>query len=257
MSFYSQLQQSHVSKVEKKISKLVLVLSQAQYDFTAIVAQLRKDDISQDGVRKYFKRRIQDTHSEVQTLIKIQQKIGGTIDFSDLRTPTKVEFESILEVLHDALAKDKLINKILLELHSRVQQTERPIGDTIQEIEEMIQEHEKHIEQILEQILHLEQNQGQVGEFVISKLLKEEDLRIKKVKVEQYYWKYQSQSSKKYQEKQLSFTKRRILIAKRPSEKHRQLEQLLEKSIGKDFLKQQKASKSDFSRQFKTRKSLE
>jgi len=74
MSFYSQLQQSHVSKVEKKISKLVLVLSQAQYDFTAIVAQLRKDDISQDGVRKYFKRRIQDTHSEVQTLIKIQQK---------------------------------------------------------------------------------------------------------------------------------------------------------------------------------------
>lgn len=230
------------------------VLSQAQYDYTAIVAQLRKDDISQDGARKYFKRRIQDTHSEVQTLIKIQQQIGGTADFPQLRAPTKIDFESLLEVLHDALAKDKLIHKLLLELHPRVQRTEQPTEEAEEEIKEMIQERDQHIQQILEQILHLEQNQGQVGEFVVSKHLKEEHFRIRKVQIEELHYKYQT-SPKKQQEK-YSITKRRILTAKRPSEKQRQLLEQQISSIGKEFFKQQKSSKSDFARQFKSQKSL-
>lgn len=251
MSFSSKIHQNHNSKVEKKVNKLVHVLSQAQYDYTAIVAHLRKDDIAQDGVRKYFKRRIEDTHSEVQTLIKIQQEIGGTVDFPELRTPTNVEFESITEIFHDALAKDQLINKILLELHSRLRRTEEPTTDAEEKIEELLRDRDQHIQHILQQILHLEQNQGQVGEFVVSKLLKEEHTRIRKVEVEELTLKYQSSSTRKDR-----VTKRRTLIAKRPSEKQRR--QLLElESFGKQFLTQQKSSKSDFAKQFKSRKHLE
>jgi len=255
MSFSSQIHQSPNSKIEKKVNKLVHVLSQAQYDYTAIVAHLRKDDVAQDGVRKYFKRRIEDTQSEVQTLIKIQQQIGGTVAFPELRVPTKVNFESVAEVLHDALAKDKLINKILLELHSRVLRTEQPISDAIQEIEEMIQERDQHIQQILEQILSLERNQGLVGEFMISKLLKEEHIRIRRVQVEELQLKYRLP---KEQEKFV--TKRRILrrtlTARRPSEKRRQLLEQQIASLGKNFLSQQQSNKSDFARQFKLKKSL-
>jgi len=233
---------------------LVRVLSQAQYDYTAIVANLRKDDVSQDGVRKYFKRRIEDTHSEVQTLIKIQQQIGGTVVLPELRAPTKVEFETLLEVFHDALAKDKLVNKILLQLHSRILRVEQPIREAIQEIEEMVQEREQNIQQILQQILHLEQNHGQVGEFVVSKLLKEEHFRIRKVEIEELQWKYQSFEK----QERSAIPKRHILTAKRPSEKKQQ--QLLEQqvtSFGKCFQKHQQSSKSEFARQFKSTKSFE
>jgi len=251
MSFSSKIQQSPNYKVEKKVNKLVHVLLQAQHDYTAIVAHLRKDDVAQDGVRKYFKRRIEDTQSEIQTLIKIQQQIGGTVILPELRAPTNIEFESVLEILHDALVKDKKINKILLEIHSRVLRTvEQPLSDAILDIEEMLQERDQHIQQIVEQILHLEQNQGQVGEYVVSKLLKEEHIRVRKIQVEELQMKYKSTK-----EQAPFITRRRILTARRPSEKRRQLHEQLQSP--KLFLNQQRISKSDFDRQFKSKKSLE
>jgi len=213
---------SPISDAQKKVSKLVNFMLQVQYDYTAIIADSPKEDPTQVGVRKYVKKMIKTIQSDVQTLLKIQQDWEGSIDFTDLDAPTKVEFNTVLEVLYEVLEKEKKINKKLVELHSRLVRNVEETRTAEEEIEEMVQWRDHVIEQIAEHIIHLEQNHGTVGEFTVNKMMQDEHLRLKQMDLEEKQVKYQSllSNTPEQQRKQLSNSQRSILSPRR-----RQLQQ--------------------------------
>jgi len=142
---------------EKKISKLVNFMLQVQYDYTGIITDLKKDEPTEMGVRKYVKKMIKTIQSDVQTLIKIQENMEGTIVFEDLDAPNTSDFDSVLEVLHEVLEKEKKINKKLAELHSWLFRNFDQTPIDAEEIVEMVQWRDHVIQQIVEHIVHLEQ----------------------------------------------------------------------------------------------------
>jgi len=217
MSYSSRMSPSF--DVQKKINELVNFMLQVQYDYTAIMADLQKEDPTQVGVRKYMKKMFKTVWSDVQTLIKMQEDFDGQIDFTDLSAPSNVDFDSIVEMLQEVLKKEKKINKKLVELHSRLERNVNTPSFT-QEIEEMVQWRDHIIEQIVEHIVHLEQNEGTVGEFTVSKMMHEEYLHLKQVDLQEKQVKHQSllPTIPEQQRKQLNSStssKRTILCAKR------------------------------------------
>jgi len=182
LSFSSRLQQSNCLKAEQKITKLVRILHGVSYDYVAIVAHLRNEDEALDGVRKFFKRRSQLLQKDAQTMIKIQQQIGGNTILPDLGAPRKQQFETVEEILEHSLKKEKKISKVLLKLHSEL------VGDVqpqiVQQVEEILQLRDEAIKQIEEQLIHLQQNVGQVGEHQVSQYLLEDHSRSKVERLE-------------------------------------------------------------------------
>jgi len=218
MSYSSRMSPSF--DVQKKINELVNFMLQVQYDYTAIMADLQKEDPTQIGVRKFLKKMFKTVWSDVQTLIKIQEDFDGQIDFTDLSAPCNVEFDSLVEMLQEVLKKEKKINKKLVELHSRLERNDETPAFT-EKFEEMVQWRDHIIKQIVEHIIHLEQNEGTVGEFTVSKMMQEEYLRLKQVDLQEKLVKHQSllPTTPEQQRKQLSssstYCKRTILSAKR------------------------------------------
>jgi len=207
---------------EKKISKLVNFMLQVQYDYTGIITDLKKDEPTEMGVRKYVKKMIKTIQSDVQTLIKIQENMEGTIVFEDLDAPNTSDFDSVLEVLHEVLEKEKKINKKLAELHSWLLRNFDQTPIDAEEIVEMVQWRDHVIQQIVEHIVHLEQNQGTVGEFTVSRMMEEEHCRLRQIELEEQQLKRQSllpttpeQQRKQLSSRSSSSIKRTILSPKR------------------------------------------
>jgi len=222
MSFFttSQLPKSYSPKAEKKINKLVHILTGVSYDYVAIIAYLRNEDETLEGARKFFKRRSELLLKDSQTLIKMQQQIGGNVVFKNLEAPSKQEFDSIEEVLEYSLKKEKKISKIMLELHSVLVNDVEP--RIVEKIETILQHRDDVLEQIEQQLLHLKQNVGQVGEFQVSQYLQEDHTRSKLERLEKKIWKntnnntsdnWTSSSNKRHH---LSSKKETTLSRKRP-----------------------------------------
>jgi len=219
------------SDAQMKVSKLVNSMLQVQYDYTAVIADLQKEDPAQVGVRKFVKKMIKTIQSDVQTLIKIQQDWEGSVDFTDLNVPKKVEFESVLEVLNVLLKKEKKINKKLVELHSKLMRNVEQTPTATEEIIEMVQWRDHIIQQIVEHIVHLEQNQGTVGERTVSRMMQEEHSRLKQVDLQEQQVKYQTllPTTPEQQKLQLcrsTSSKRTILSAKRRLQQQNQARQV-------------------------------
>jgi len=213
----SQLPQSSSPKAEKKINKLVRILNGVSYDYVAIIAHLRNEDETPEGARKFFRRRSELLLKDSQTLMKIQQKIGGSIVLKELEAPSKQEFESLEEVLEYALKKEKKISKLLLNLHSEL------VGDVepriTEKIEIILQHRDEVLEQIQQQLLHLQQNIGQVGEYQVSQYLEEDHSRSKIERLEKKILKNTTTSDNLTsfsRRQQLSGYKQTTLSRKRP-----------------------------------------
>jgi len=178
----SQLPQSYSAKAEKKINKLVRILNGVSYDYVAIIAHLRNEDETLEGARKFFKRRSQVLLKDSQTLMKVQQQIGGSVVLKKLEAPAKQQFDSLEQILEDSLKKEKKISKILLELHSNLVNDVEP--RIVEKIETILQYRDEVLEQIQQQLLHLQQNVGQVGEHQVSQYLEEDHSRSKVERLE-------------------------------------------------------------------------
>jgi len=226
MSFSTRISPS--TDAQKKVDKLVNFMLQVQYDYTAIIADSPKEDPTQIGVRKWVKRMIKTIQSDVQTLLKIQQDWDGSVEFKDLDAPQIVEFDSVLEVLMEVLQKEKKINKKLVEFHSKLVRSDEETTAAEEDVIEMVQWRDLVIQQIVQHIIHLEQNQGTVGEFTVNRMMQEEHFRLKQKDLEEQQIKQQQQSllpttpeqqRKQQLKQQLSnssiFSKRTILSARR------------------------------------------
>jgi len=200
----SQLPQSYSPRAEKKINKLVRILNGVSYDYVAIIAHLRSEDETLDGARKFFKRRSALLQKDCQTLIKVQQQIGGTVVFKNLEAPSKQQFDSLEEILEDSLKKEKKISKILLKLHSHLVSDVEP--RIVEKIETILQHRDEVLQQIEQQLLHLQQNVGQVGEYQVSQYLEEEHTRCKVERLDKKQWKNTTTS-----DNLLSFNRRQQL----------------------------------------------
>jgi len=183
----SQLPQSYSPKAEKKINKLVRILTGVSYDYVAIIAHLRSEDETLEGARKFFKRRSELLQKDAQTWIKIQQHIGGSVVFKKLEAPAKQQFDSLEEILEDSLKKEKKISKVMLKLHSHLASDVEP--RIVQKIETILQHRDEVLQQIEQQILHLQQNVGQVGDNQVSNYLEEDHSRSKVERLEKKQWK--------------------------------------------------------------------
>jgi len=209
------------SDVQMKVNKMVQLMLQVQYDYTAIIADLNKEDQTQIGVRKYVKKMIKTLQSDIQTLITIQQDWEGDLEFTDLKAPSQVEFDSILEVLTEVLEKEKKINKKLVELHSKLVRNPEETSTAEEEVVEMVQWRDNIIQQVVEHIIHLEQNHGNVGEHSVSMMMQEEHLRLKERYLQEQQLKRQSllpttpEQQRKQQSSSTSSSKRIFLSAKK------------------------------------------
>jgi len=127
--------------------------------------------------------------------------------------------------LTEVLEKEKQINKKLVELHSKLVRNPEETSTPEEEIIEMVQWRDNIIQQVVENIIHLEQNHGNVGEHSVSKMMHEEHLRLKERYLEEQQLKRQSllpttpEQQRKQQSSSSSSSKRIFLSAKRLQQK--------------------------------------
>ena len=76
-----------------------------------------RDDVALPNFAKYFKKAVDEEKEHAELLMKYQVQRGGRVVLADVRKPIKSEWGSGLDAMQDALALEKHMNQMLLDLH--------------------------------------------------------------------------------------------------------------------------------------------
>ena len=85
-----------------------------------------RGDVGLPNTAKWLKKRSDEKREHAQIFMKYQNTRGGKIVFQNIQKPEVDEWGSVFESFQAALALEKFINNILLELHSLASQRNDP-----------------------------------------------------------------------------------------------------------------------------------
>lgn len=69
------------------------------------------------GVSKFFKKSASEELGHAQKLMDFQNKRGGKVVLSDIKTPAKTEWGTALQGMIGAQELERVVNQSLLDLH--------------------------------------------------------------------------------------------------------------------------------------------
>jgi len=105
-------------EVERERFRLLVTLMKA-FHFS-------RDDVALPGFEKYFKHQSDEEREHAEKFMKYQNSRGGRLVFQNVVKPAKMEWQSGLEALEDALGLERLVNQSLLALHKVAEEVNDP-----------------------------------------------------------------------------------------------------------------------------------
>jgi len=113
----SQCRQNYHEESEAMINKQINMELYASYVYQTMCFHFQRDDIALPGHAKFYKKASDEEREHAEKLMKYQNSRGGRLVFQAINAPAKIEWDSGLQSLQDALTLEKKVNQSLLELH--------------------------------------------------------------------------------------------------------------------------------------------
>ncbi|KAM7321060.1 hypothetical protein ACRRTK_020313 [Alexandromys fortis] len=114
----SQICQNYSTEVEAAVNRLVNLHLWASYTYLLLGYYFDRDDVALEVVGHFFRELAEEKHKGAESLLKLQNDRGGHALFQDVQKPSYDEWGKTQEVMEAALALEKNLNLVLLDLHS-------------------------------------------------------------------------------------------------------------------------------------------
>jgi len=113
----SQVKQNYHSECEAGVNKQINLELYASYVYQSMAWYFDRDDVALPGFHKFFKESSDEERGHAQKFMKFQNDRGGRIVLQSIEKPERDEWGSGLEAMQMALALEKNVNQVLLDLH--------------------------------------------------------------------------------------------------------------------------------------------
>jgi len=120
----SQVKQNYHSECEAMVNKQVNLELYASYVYQSMAWYFDRDDVALPGFHKFFKESSEEEREHAEKFMKFQNARGGRIVLQGVEKPDRDEWGSGLEAMQMALALEKNVNQVLLDLHKIASQHE-------------------------------------------------------------------------------------------------------------------------------------
>ncbi|XP_064231895.1 ferritin light chain-like [Aotus nancymaae] len=114
----SQIRQNYSTDVEAAVNHLVNVYLQASYTCLSLGYYFDGDDVALEGMSHFFHELAEEKREGYECLLKMQNQRGGHALFQDIKKPAQDEWGKTLDAMEAAMALEKNLNQVLLDLHA-------------------------------------------------------------------------------------------------------------------------------------------
>lgn len=111
------MRQNFHTECEAGVNKQINLELYASYVYQSMAWHFDRDDVALPGLHKFFKKSSEEEREHAEKLMKFQNRRGGRVVLKSIEKPAKDEWGSPLEAMQMALALEKNINQVLLDLH--------------------------------------------------------------------------------------------------------------------------------------------
>lgn len=165
----SRIRQNYHEDCEAAINKQINMELYASYVYLTMAYHFDRDDVALEGFHKFFKHQSDEEREHAQKLMEYQNKRGGRLVFQDVKKPAKIEWDTSISALEDALALEKKVNESLLAIHSCASdKNDAHLCDYLES--EFLDEQVQSINEIGKLIKNAERCGTGLGEFQFDKL---------------------------------------------------------------------------------------
>jgi ferritin heavy chain len=167
----SQVKQNYHSECEAMVNKQINLELYASYVYQSMAWYFDRDDVALHGFHKFFKESSEEEREHAEKLMKFQNARGGRIVLQGIEKPERDEWGSGLEAMQMALALEKNVNQVVLDLHKLADQHHD--GHMTNFLESnFLDEQVESIKKIAEFVVQLKRMGPGLGEQIFDKELK-------------------------------------------------------------------------------------
>lgn len=168
----SQVKQNYHSECEALVNKQINLELYASYVYQSMAFHFDRDDVALPGLHKFFKESSKEEREHAEKFMKFQNERGGRIVLQNIEKPERDEWGSGLDAMQMALALEKNVNQVLLDLHKVASKHED--GHMTNFLEgEFLEEQVESIKQIAGYVTQLKRVGPGLGEQLFDKELLE------------------------------------------------------------------------------------
>jgi len=113
----SQVRQNYHSESEAAVNKQINLELYASYVYQSMAWHFDRDDVALPGFHKFFKKSSEEEREHAGKFMKFQNARGGRVVLQNIEKPERDEWGTGLEAMQMALALEKNVNQVLLDLH--------------------------------------------------------------------------------------------------------------------------------------------
>lgn len=113
----SLVKQNYHVESEAGVNKQINLELYASYVYQSMAWYFDRDDVALKGFHKFFKKSSEEEREHAEKFMKFQNERGGRIVLQSVEKPERDEWGSGLEAMQMALALEKNVNQVLLDLH--------------------------------------------------------------------------------------------------------------------------------------------
>jgi len=163
------IRQNYATDVEAALNKQINIELHASYVYLSMSYYCDRGDVGLPNTAKWLKKRSDEKREHAQIFMKYQNTRGGKIVFQNIQKPEVDEWGSVFESFQAALALEKFINNILLELHSLASQRNDPQMCSFLQ-KEFLTHQQEIIKKTSEIVFSLKRLDSGLGEFTFDRL---------------------------------------------------------------------------------------
>ncbi|KAK0175801.1 hypothetical protein PV328_000004 [Microctonus aethiopoides] len=165
------VRQNFHDECETALNNQINMELHASYVYLSMAFYFDKCDVALPGLHKYFKKLSDDEREHALKLIAYQNKRGGAVILTDIKSPQHNEWGSAKEAMTAALELEKKVNESLLQLHGFSTTHNDPnFSDFLES--EFLQEQVDSIKEIANHVTNLKRVGEGLGVYMFdSKLL--------------------------------------------------------------------------------------
>ncbi|XP_074109994.1 soma ferritin-like [Cotesia typhae] len=168
----SLVRQNFNADCENALNKQINMELHASYVYLSMAFYFDKSDVALQGLHQYFKQASDEEREHAMKFMTYQNKRGGSIILSDIKSPEKAEWGSAKDAMTAALELEKKVNSSLLELHALAStHNDANLLDFLES--EYLQEQVDAIKEIADHVTNLKRVGEGLGVFMFDKSLKE------------------------------------------------------------------------------------
>jgi ferritin heavy chain len=164
----TQPRQNYHAESEAGVNKQINLELYASYVYQSMAWYFNRDDVALPGIHKYFRQLSCEERKHAEKLMHYQNMRGGRIVLQSIQKPEKDEWGSALDAMQTAVALEKDINQVLIDLHK----TAATHGDSqmCDFLEDQYLEPEvKEIKELSDHVTNLRRVGPGLGEFMFDK----------------------------------------------------------------------------------------